>query len=94
MSKQVYVVTTERCRYGEPKRTSTYIGTLDYLCEHVFGYTIECNGYDKNCKSLKTMLGRLNGGTSYWSISTYYSGRKATNEEAKSWYDEHKEYQK
>ena len=75
--KQVYVITTERRGH-----TNTYTGTLDYLVDRCFGYTIECNGYSRNCKSLNTLLGRLNGGTSYWSISTYYTGRKATKEEA------------
>ena len=85
--KQVYVITTERRGH-----TNTYTGTLDYLVDRCFGYTIECNGYSRNCQSLNTLLGRLNGGTSYWSISTYYTGRKATKEEAAAWYDEHKEY--
>lgn len=61
--KQVYVITTERRGH-----TNTYTGTLDYLVDRCFGYTIECNGYSRNCKSLNTLLGRLNGGTSYWSI--------------------------
>lgn len=85
--KQVYVVTTER--HGQ---TNTYTGTLDYLINDCFGYTIECNGYSKNCKSLNSLLSKLNGGRSYWSISTYYTGRKATKEEADAWRSENKEY--
>ncbi|MCM1322937.1 MAG: hypothetical protein NC218_01990 [Acetobacter sp.] len=76
-NKTVYAVTTER-----RGRTHTYVGTLEHLVNNVFGYTIECNGYDKySVKSLTTLLKYLNGGQSYWSIDTYYEGRKATKEE-------------
>ena len=75
--KKVYAVTTHR-----KGRDTTYVGTLDYLLDKVFGYTVECNGgCPENIRSLKGLLSNLNGGQSYWSMNTYYDGRPATKEE-------------
>lgn len=55
--------------------TREYTGTLDYLIDDVFGYTLECNGMGtefKRPKTIKALLNRLNGGRSYWSMNTVY----------------------
>lgn len=76
-NKTVYTVTKSR-----KGRETIYVGTLEHLVNHVFGYTIECNGHDKyKVKSLQTLLKYLNNGDSYWSFDSYYEGRKATAEE-------------
>lgn len=52
-----------------------HTGTLDYLIDHVFGYTLECNGMGTDFKRPKTvamLLKRLNGGDSYWSRRSTY----------------------
>jgi len=64
-------------------KQSQFTGTLDYLVDNVFGYTIECNGKRKTTarRSLAGLLGCLNGGTSYWSINSVYYGEIATPKE-------------
>ena len=80
-NKTVYTITSTNCRHDKP-RVTVYTGTLEYLVNHVYGYTIESNGYDKyKVKSLATLLKYLNNGESYWSMYTTYEGRKATPEE-------------
>lgn len=51
-------------------------GTIDYLVDKVFGYTLQCNGMGvkfKRPKTVKSLVNRLNSGHSYWSMhSSYY----------------------
>ena len=50
-----------------------YEGTLRYLIDSVFGYTLECNGTRwPEPKTAQTLVNRLNGGRSYWSMTTSY----------------------
>ena len=81
MRGTVYTITADK---GE--RSTSYTGTPAYLVDEVFGYTIECNRKSKNT-ARRSLQGLLNGlcGTSYWSISTSYSGRLATPAEKAEW---------
>lgn len=50
-------------------------GTLDYLIDEVFGYTLECNGMGrlfKRPKTVKALVNHLNCGNSYWSRRNSY----------------------
>lgn len=52
-----------------------WTGTLDYLIDDIFGYTLECNGmgtHFKRPKSVKTLVNKLNSGHSYWSMRNSY----------------------
>ena len=55
--------------------TSEWTGTIDYLIDDVFGYTLECNGMGtkfKRPKTIKSLVNRLNSGRSYWSMRNSY----------------------
>ena len=55
--------------------THDWTGTLDYLIDKVFGYTLECNGMGttfKRPRTVATLVNRLNGGNSYWSMRNSY----------------------
>lgn len=50
-------------------------GTLDYLIDDVFGYTLQCNGMGrlfKRPKTIRTLVNHLNSGNSYWSNRNSY----------------------
>lgn len=69
MKKEYTILVTSRSGSRE------YTGTLDYLIDKVFGYTLECNGMGTTFnrpKSITTLVNRLNGGLSYWSQNSTY----------------------
>lgn len=50
-----------------------YEGTLRYLIDHVFGYTLECDGHRwPEPKTARSLVNKLNRGTSFWSSGTHY----------------------
>lgn len=56
-------------------RETEWSGTLDYLLDNVFGYTLRCNGMGTSFqrpKTAKALVNRLNSGNSYWSTKNSY----------------------
>lgn len=50
-----------------------YEGTLQYLLDHVFGYTCECNGkHPSQIKTIGQLMKCLQTGQSYWSMTNTY----------------------
>ena len=50
-------------------------GTLDYLIDNVFGYTLQSNGMGrlfKRPQTVRSLVNHLNSGSSYWSRRHYY----------------------
>ena len=67
-SNKVYTVRTWHNGHSHD-----YTGTLQYLLDHVFGYTCECNGkHPSQIKTIRALLNCLNNGRSYWSMNTSY----------------------
>ena len=44
-----------------------WTGTLDYLIDNVFGYSI-----GSRPKTIRSLVNRLNSGKSYWSMRNFY----------------------
>ena len=72
---KIYKIKTIRTSRVNPNviHEHVYEGTLRHLIDNVFGYTLECDGHRwPEPKTVRTLVNKLNHGTSFWSSSTRY----------------------